>query len=296
MAVIDDLKAIWELSDLNDAHGSHTLTNNNTATFVTGHVGDAVDFERDSAQFLNCPSTTELETGDVDMSLAGWAYMESQPGHSTILSKDSASHGEYILRWDTSAGRFKLFVYGAASFGSAADVTDTNVISTATWYFVVVWHDATANTINIQVNNGTPVSTSHSAGIYDNDSAFKLGNQGSDGNNKWDGRLDQWGVWKKVLTSDERTWLYNSGAGRSYADIVAEGSTLDTFRPSATASAGSWTAQPSGTLHGVTSDESDSTAARSSAGAGSDTLDLSFPAMGTPDAGTVTFYIRHQRT
>jgi hypothetical protein len=76
----------------------------------------------------------------------------------------------------------------------------------------------------------------------------------------------------------------------------APAATYDTFRPSATASAGSWTAQPSGTLHGVTSDESDSTAARSSSGAGSDTLDLSFPAMGTPDAGTVTFYIRHQRT
>jgi hypothetical protein len=77
---------------------------------------------------------------------------------------------------------------------------------------------------------------------------------------------------------------------------IGTATTLDTIRPSGTASAGSWTAQPSGTLHGVTSDESDSTAARSSAGAGSDTLDLSFPAMGTPDAGTVTFYIRHQRT
>jgi hypothetical protein len=74
------------------------------------------------------------------------------------------------------------------------------------------------------------------------------------------------------------------------------GTALDTFRPSGTSSAGSWTATPSGTLHGVTSDESDSTAARSSSGASSDTLDLSFPAMGTPDAGTVTFYVRHKRT
>ena len=36
-----------------------------------------------------------------------------------------------------------------------------------------------------------------------------------------DGRLDQVGVWKRVLTADERTWLYNSGNGRSYTEIVA---------------------------------------------------------------------------
>jgi hypothetical protein len=105
--------------------------------------------------------------------------------------------------------------------------------------------------------------------------------------------------------TDEVDATYSSGSAgiASYTDAAyldafeADNlSTLETIRPSGTASAGSWTADPSGTLHGVTSDESDSTAARSSSGAGSDTLDLSFPAMGTPDAGTVTFYIRHKRT
>jgi hypothetical protein len=46
----------------------------------------------------------------------------------------------------------------------------------------------------------------------------------------------------------------------------------------------------------VTSDESDSTYARSSSGSSTDTLDLSFPAMAEPPAGPVTVYIRHKAT
>jgi len=71
---------------------------------------------------------------------------------------------------------------------------------------------------------------------------------------------------------------------------------LVTARPSGTASAGTWTPVGAASLHAAVNDQSDTTLARSSTGAGSDTMDLTFPAMGTPGAGTVTFYIRHRRT
>jgi hypothetical protein len=35
------------------------------------------------------------------------------------------------------------------------------------------------------------------------------------------GSIDEVGFWKRVLTADERTWLYNSGAGRTYSEADA---------------------------------------------------------------------------
>lgn len=71
---------------------------------------------------------------------------------------------------------------------------------------------------------------------------------------------------------------------------------LVTANPSSTISAGSWTPIGAATLHAACSDSDDATLARSSTGAASDTMELGFPAMGTPGAGTVTIYIRHRKT
>jgi hypothetical protein len=72
--------------------------------------------------------------------------------------------------------------------------------------------------------------------------------------------------------------------------------TLDTARPSADVSAGSWTPSTGTDLFAMVNDAGDSTYIRSSSGAGSDTCELDFPSMGTPGTGTVTFHIRHRAT
>jgi hypothetical protein len=73
---------------------------------------------------------------------------------------------------------------------------------------------------------------------------------------------------------------------------VASG--LDTARPSADVSAGSWTPSTGTDLFAMVNDAGDSTYIRSLSGAGSDSCELDFPSMGTPGAGDVTFYVRHK--
>jgi hypothetical protein len=55
--------------------------------------------------------------------------------------------------------------------------------------------------------------------MYDSDAGFSFGAH-ADGQTPLDGLLDDIGVWKRKLSDTEVTWLYNSGAGRSYAEIV----------------------------------------------------------------------------
>ena len=95
--------------------------------------------------------------------------------------------------------------------------------STAAWIFIVAWHDSSANTINIKVNNGTANSASYSSGVNDDTSPFVLGATNT-GAGFMDGRIDQVGVWKRVLTADEQTFLYNNGNGRAYAGLDMPGS------------------------------------------------------------------------
>jgi len=36
----------------------------------------------------------------------------------------------------------------------------------------------------------------------------------------FDGLIEEVAFYKRVLTAAERTWLYNSGAGRAYAEVL----------------------------------------------------------------------------
>ena len=81
----------------------------------------------------------------------------------------------------------------------------------------MAWHDAASNTTNIQVNDGTVDSVSHSGGVYNGTADFALGALfiGTPSYH-FDGLVDEVGFWKRVLTSQERTDLYNSGSGLEY--------------------------------------------------------------------------------
>jgi hypothetical protein len=230
--VIDSLISFWELEESsgqrNDSHGTNHLNSDNAAIgSVTGKVGNALDCEFDNNSRLTIASNTSLQTGDIDFTICGWANLEDQPSAMPVAAK-----GYHSQEWELLVGglgeglSFGFLVWDGSSLDWITEQTSPAPppISFSTWYFVVVWHDSVANTINIQVNNGTPTSKAHSTGVVASSGAFYLGgdNQGL----SWDGPIDQVGFWKRVLTTDERTYLYNSGNGRSYASFSSGGGTV----------------------------------------------------------------------
>lgn len=119
-----------------------------------------------------------------------------------------------------STARFKLDV---DSNGGGTDTTVTantfGAISAATWYFVVAWHDSVSNQIGISVN-GTADTAAHSAGVFDGTGPFAIGARVNATSDYWDGLIDEFGFWRRVLSGAEITELYNAGAGRDYAYIA----------------------------------------------------------------------------
>jgi hypothetical protein len=221
MALSDNLVSYWKLDEASgnalDAHGSNELTDNNTVGTATGKINDGRDFEETNSEFFSRASNSDLQTGNIDFTFQAWIKYESISGTQQIIAKDVDTSREYELFLTAAAEpRCSVFVGGA----------DTTVawgasLSSATWYCLHAWHDSVNNQIGIVVNAGTPVTASTSAGVDTGAAAFHIGSRAYPGfENYFDGVIDEVGFWKRVLSSQDRTDLYNSGNGLSYASFA----------------------------------------------------------------------------
>jgi len=214
------LVAYWQLGEPSgtriDSKGSSHLTDNNTVTRNDGKVSKAAQFVAANTEYLSITDNAALSMGDIDFSIACWVFIDSFTGGNTILGKGDGNVTktlEYYIHWNGT--RFVLHVGNNVSF---ANVNADGTQVTGQWYFIVAWHDSVADTINIQIDNGTIASTSWNGGSYDSSHPFEMGavftSTGQE--NRHNGRIDEVGIWKKVLTAQERQDLYNDGLGNPY--------------------------------------------------------------------------------
>lgn len=228
--LLPNLVAFWSLEEASgsraDAHGSNTLTDNNTVTQNPGKVGNAAQFTATNGEYLSIADNAALSMGDIDFTIAAWVYLDTKDNRVIAAKyRTSTNQREYLLYYAASDGATQRFVFLVSPNGTATTAVIANNFgepSTGTWYFVVAWHNATANTINIQVNNGTANSAAHSTGVFNGTDDFRLGALYTTSPIYfWNGRIDQVLVAKEAYSDAVRTWLYNSGNGRSYAEIAA---------------------------------------------------------------------------
>lgn len=227
MALTDSLIHYWKMDaasgNESDSVGSITLTENvgGGVGSATGIINTARDFESSSDRWLYSLDDATLDTGDEDFTWQAWVKLESKAAYGIVLVKqddnfDNRKKAGYYLLYNFDLDRFE-FVVGDGT--TSATVTDTVIgsPSTGTWYLLHGWHDASANQIGLAINAGTADTTSYSSGSH-NTNVFYTGTQETGGVSvaQWDGLIDEVGFWRRVLTSGERTSLYNGGAGLAY--------------------------------------------------------------------------------
>lgn len=212
----------WALDEASgnalSSHGSHDLTDNNTVTATTGPDGSgARQFTAANTEFFSRTSETDLQIGDIDFGFCASIYVDSFSNDLRIISK--RANGTTSLEYDfyvNTAGTLSLILCTAAGSQFSAS-SSVGAISTATWYKVFGWHDATANTVNVQINAGTPSSTGTSGQVpTTNTSTFEVG-QLQQVTRPFNGRMQKIGFWKNDFPdSTERTALYDSGNHLAY--------------------------------------------------------------------------------
>lgn len=215
MAFLDNCVAYWRLEEASgnrvDSVGANTLTDVFTVTQNPGKVGFAAQFTAVNGEQLTIADNPALSMGNIDCTFAGWFYGDTLGNNAGLISKWGGTANEYMLF--LTAGPQLFFAVNNTS-GAQINCQATNFgnLSTATWYYVVAWHDATADIIGVSINNTAPNTTANANGVMDSDSTFRLGLFPA-GGAYWDGRLDEWGVWKRAFSAADRTAGYNGGAG-----------------------------------------------------------------------------------
>lgn len=229
MALTDNLISFWSLEEgsgtRNDSHGTNHMADNNTVTQAVGKVGNAAQFTAANSEFLSIADNASLSTGDISYTVAAWVYIDSFTADiMSIFTKENdgpSTEQDYILRYNQPGTNRFQFVTGGTGGFNVISADNFGAASTATWYFVVGWHNTDDDTIGIQVNNGTPNTAGRSFVPTDGVAGARIGGRNAGGPRLWNGRIDQVMFAKRVWTADERTWLYNSDNGRSYAEVVA---------------------------------------------------------------------------
>jgi hypothetical protein len=209
--------------NLIDSHGDNDLTENSgTIDAAVGLVNGARDLEASDTEdfFISDNSVFSIGVG-VSCGFYGWVNLEGTNG--SILSKREGNNPfEYDLRVTpvSTIPRFQWIASpSGTSTGAVIATADDVEATTGEWYFIAAWFDAVLGVQYIQINNGE-IHTMSLAQIADSNADFIIGARG-DPTNFLDGLIDEWAFVKGgFLDADEREWVYNEGAGRSYSEWV----------------------------------------------------------------------------
>ena len=221
------LVAWWKVNEESgtrfDAHASFDLTDFNTTGFATGLIGNALNPIAANKEIVKRADayTGEFESA-ADMSAMCWVKAANvEPLNTAFFIKylDGTNNG-WLLRTGVSTRHFN---FTSKNSGGGINVSAVNLPSSTGWDFVVVGHDSTqvGNEMYISHNADAIVRTAFTQpAINTSSSRMAIGGTSHATLQFWNGPIDICAFWSRVLTEGEKTWLYNSGAGRDYSELA----------------------------------------------------------------------------
>jgi len=212
LAVPRGLVSYWSFDDAGastttDSVGGNTgtVTGATATTSVKGIANQAYSFNG-SSNYINVGTSSTLFPDAFTFS--AWinrGTLSGGDGYYQIVGRDSGGSA-YAVLLIKSTGKLAPYIYGNASINY--DGTGTYTLSTSTWYHVVMTYDST-NGLKAYVNgnldgsvaaNGNPVNVSNATTIgY----SILYGRY-------FNGSIDSVRVYRRALTADEVTTIYNS--------------------------------------------------------------------------------------
>jgi len=204
----DGLEGYWRLAnDPNDSLSLNNLTNSGV-TFD----GDAATF---SAARLSHTINATFQTGDIDFT---WA-LELQPdvtaaASSGVVSVYNGATSNASWAWFTPTPT-TINVAGVNGTTQTVGTATGSVLSTSAFRLAVFWRTAADNHFWVSVNDGAAHDFGDIGTINLGNTDFYVG-QLNVGPISWAGKMRRLAYWKRALTSDERTELYNGGTVLTY--------------------------------------------------------------------------------
>jgi hypothetical protein len=213
-------------SNSNDSFGGNNGIERGGLTYTTGKIGNAFNLNG---------TTSYVDMGDVlDVGTSSWTYSMwfnvNNTASCVLFSKSIAAQGTGRIWATLSNNKIQFNFSTAPAFPADIYTESTTTINTNTWYHVVFILDRN-DKLKMYINGsletittpGTVVSNNlipFSSVNYNNNNPFRIGSYTAADNTTpsglFNGKIDAFNIWNRVLTASEITELYNSGNGAQY--------------------------------------------------------------------------------
>jgi hypothetical protein len=221
--LLNGLVAYWKLDETSgtrfDSVSTNNLTDDGGVGFATGKVGNAALFDT-SNQALDGGNVLAFERTDA-FSVFAWVYLTDTSGAREVIGKiNPTGQRGWEMRVDNSnLSLFIANVWGTNAIG--VQHTGTS-ISANTWYQIGFTYDGSSSASGVKLYiNGVAVVVDTilrdilTATIVSTASLF-IGARFSTFAAQFAGRIDETGVWSRVLPDGEISGLYNGSSGLTY--------------------------------------------------------------------------------
>lgn len=202
------LLAYWNLeTDGNDGLGVSDMT----ATDVTFNGSEAVF---GATGGLSTPSSALLDVL-TDMSISVWLRpTDVSFDYTSVLSHIATGGGEGNVNYNLiviPGGYGLMTLHTRRDSGSAFVFLSANV-----WTHIVVTRD-TSGFVEFY-KNGSSIATGTGPAPWSVAAPTRI--SAAPNYNYWRGSMKRIGIWGRILSSSDVSFLYNSGVGRAYPDVI----------------------------------------------------------------------------
>lgn len=206
-----------EEADSNDVSvnaRSATLTGSPTWGSGSGKVnnGMALSAGSNGVQLNGLPAWTDGNA----WSFGYWYKVPSIPGsdqdYMTVQQTGSGHFGAAFRQEPDGTLRYYLI---RRSIATLAECDGTTTLTAGTWYYVVVTYAGTGGAFTAYVNNSLDCTTTESGSATASSGNVGVNLEVDNSQVSLTFDIDELGIWSKVLSSQERTDLYNAGLGQT---------------------------------------------------------------------------------
>lgn len=227
-----ELACWWALDEASgdraDSHtNGYTLTDNNTVGVTTAKIGaNAGLWDASSNEHLDRANGAEAwRMGLKDLTVGAWI---KPTGFATGAN-------QWLVGTGVATGTEQGYLCGFNSTGSRPEIRINNGTSAinrfiswgteptdGVWYFVLFEWDRSAD-MSVWKNDVEELSPLDISSFESDDilsvSKLTVGRFMINDSQHLDAGVDELFIYNRLLTAAEKTWLYNSGSGRSYSEI-----------------------------------------------------------------------------
>lgn len=178
---------------------------------------DYVTIPDASSKDAQMTHTLDFFDTDPDFSITGWFNRDTFANDHTLLAKRNgiaAGDTGYLIYIDDATDKI---IFEVSDGTDEYSITSTAAFTSTGWnHFAIVWDDDDANSLKMYINGVDDTSANKSGtlaniGTIENAVTLRLGSE-SDGANYFDGKLDDFRIFRYTLSANQVRLIYNDGS------------------------------------------------------------------------------------